>query len=168
MVAIIFIGVLNAAQAGTYKVEVTNEGTGVRVIINQDGRMNNYSFVCKGECAGIVAERLNAKPGEMYKKFLKSNHRESHGNGDPSTEKGLRYEEMDKFISETGTVFSMTDLILKYENIILAFDKKLNVNEISGREASDIIYHLKRKDNTYSIEIFTGEDAKKMASILKE
>ena len=132
------------------------------------GEWGYYAFSCKGDCDGVVAEQLNAKPGEMQKKQLNDlspKHQKIHTDATPKKEHGLRYDKLDQFISETGQVFSITDLILKYEKLIRSQSEIKG--EMTGRESTDVVYRLTKKGDKYTIDIFTGEDARKMLPVLK-
>jgi len=91
--------------------------------------------------------------------------RTSRGRKGQEKKHGLRHDKMDQYISETGQVYSITELILKYEKLILS-EKTFN-GILTGRENSDVIYRLSKMDNSYIIEVFIGEHAERMETILK-
>jgi len=39
--------------------------------LETDYKIGYFSFFCKGQCEGVVAEHLNAKAGEMQDKHIK-------------------------------------------------------------------------------------------------
>ena len=75
---------------------------------------------------------------------------------------GLAKTKMNEYISETGQVHLMSELLIKYENLLQ--DIKETTFELSGTQDLDVFYVLSKKGNSYTIDIYTGADAHKMNS----
>ena len=72
----------------------------------------------------------------------------------------LKDSKINEYISETGQVHLISELLHKYENVLENI--KETTFEINGKQDVDVFYMLTKKDNKYTIDIYTGEDANKM------
>jgi len=168
LIAIILLASLNTANATIYKIQIVNDPSVSDVSkssTESDSKTGYYSIFWKGVCEGVLKNELNSKSKKMATKHLEHpNHLNVAVLNDAQTVPGLRHSKMDLFTSETRQVFSISDLILKYEQLILT-QKDIKA-AIIGKEATDLVYKLTKTENSYTIEIFTAEDAKKMMSNL--
>jgi len=168
MVLLLFCGLTYAEH---YRVNVENKidkkELGRQVYISYKKGETVFDFSCKGLCNGLLSAEVQRAPGqreiEMDNDIIKQNPKYIKSESSEKSNGGLKFLDQNEFISATGQVFLIHELLMKYEKVLEGYKGKKNFS-MTGSEEYDLKYVLIKSGNTYSIDIYTGPDALNLES----